>query len=82
MFTMMSILLSTYKYADLSFWGRLWYFIKTDPFVFLLGLLYCVICILVAWFSFKEDPLKDYRGGPAIQCIEIEGIVILSPASP
>ena len=58
------IAVNLYKYADLSFWGRLWYFIKTDPFVFLLGLLYCVICILVAWFSFKEDPLKDYRGGP------------------
>lgn len=64
MFTMLSILLSVYKYAGMSFWGRLWYFIKTEPFVFLLGLLFCVIWILVAWFSFKEDPLKDYRGGP------------------
>lgn len=64
MTTLMSILLSTYKYADMSFWERLWDFIKTEPFVFLLCLLYCVIWILVAWFSFKEDPLKDYRGGP------------------
>ena len=62
MFTLMSILLSVYKYADLPFWGRLWYFIKTEPFVFLLGLVCCVIFILVVWFSFKDDSWKDLDG--------------------
>ena len=64
MTTLMSILLSTLKYTDMSFRERLWDLFKTYPMLCIFGLIFCIIWILVAWFSFKEDPLKDYRGGP------------------
>ena len=50
MTTLMSILLSTLKYTDMSFWERLWDLFKTYPMLCIFGLIFCIIWILVAWF--------------------------------
>ena len=62
MTTLMSILLSTLKYTDMSFWERLWDLFKTYPKLCIFGLIFCIIWILVAWFSFKDNSWKNLDG--------------------
>ena len=62
MFTLMSILLSTLKYTDMSFWERLWDLFKTYPLMCLFGLLFCLLGVVVVWGSFKYDPWKTDTG--------------------
>ena len=62
MTTLMSILLSTLKYTDMSFWERLWDLFKTYPVLCIFGLIFCIVWILVVWFSFKDNSWKDLDG--------------------